>query len=206
MVFIMVLSVLFCYNNVYADPNSSKGYAEYDDAKAEKNYQEALEKQKNEEISLEGKSTDNYLESLSVEDYKISPEFDKQTVDYVIEEKIHSNEITITATPSNEKAKIEGIGKIKLVEGQKYCRIDVISETGTVRTYMIYFDEETKEEYTKIPEENSETEETSSVIENNKQNIFFTAKNIIIILAIILILITVFLLVKKKKRKKGKHY
>ena len=102
--------------------------------------------------------------------------------------------------------KIEGIGKIKLGEGQKYCRIDVIAETGTVRTYMIYFDEETKEEYTKIPEENSETEETSSVIENNKQNIFFTVKNIIIILAIILILVTVFLLVKKKKRKKGKHY
>lgn len=206
-IFIIICGVFSCYT-VYADPNSSKGFAEYDDVKAEEENKKILEEQEKEQEAMVGKSNDNYLKSLEVEGYKISPEFDKQTIDYVINETLKSDEINIIATPSNEKAKIEGAGKIKLEENQKQCRIDVTAESGTVRTYMIYLGEQAKEEYKDTSEEdqNMQIEETGTVPEISNENTVSNNFIMIIILGIIIIIGMIFYAVRKSKNKtKRKH-
>ena len=204
-IFIMIYSVFCCYT-VYADPNSSKGFAEYDDVKAAEDNQKILEEQEKEQEEMVGKSTNNYLESLEVEGYEISPQFDKQTIEYLINEKLKSNEINIIATPSDAKATIEGAGKIKLEENQKQCRIDVIAETGTVRTYMIYLGEQVKEEYKNELEEsnNLQTEEAQIVLEEDTQGIAEIDKSVCIVLVILIVAFTI-LFIQKNKKAKRKH-
>lgn len=166
-----------CYS--FADPGSSKGFADYDDTKAEQESEKVLEEQ-NKNFDSE-KSTNNYLEDLQVEGYKLSPEFDKQTLEYTINEEITSDKISIKATASDSKATIEGIGNVKIEENQNQCRIDVTSESGTVRTYIIKFKkaetvEKNEEENNQIAQntvdENQEITNQENIQENveNKQN------------------------------------
>lgn len=63
---------------VYADPGSSKGFAEYNDTIAEEESKKIQEEQQQEEKNNEGKSTNNYIKKIEVEGYEISPEFDKK--------------------------------------------------------------------------------------------------------------------------------
>lgn len=196
-----IIILLFCsYSLVYAIPDSSKGFAEYDEVKAEEENKEKEEEQKKEQETIIGKSTNNYLENLEVEGYELSPSFDKQTIDYVLEGEIKSKEITILATPSDERAKVEGSGKITLEANQKECRIDVIAESGTIRTYKIYLGEQTREEEkTQISSENTTlTEETSAAPEENDYRIG------VILLVIVMILILI-LGLKKRKSKRNKR-
>lgn len=166
-----------CYSS--ADPGSSKGFADYDDTKAEQESEKVLEEQ-NKNFDSE-KSTNNYLEDLQVEGYKLSPEFDKQTLEYTINEEITSDEISIKATASDSKATIEGIGNVKIEEKQNQCRVDVTSESGTVRTYIIKFKkaetvEKNEEENNQIAQntvdENQEITNQENIQENveNKQD------------------------------------
>ena len=112
------------------------GMADWDDKSADEAANKQLQEQKNELVDIVSKSTNNYLDSLSVEGYKISPSFDKQTVNYDIG-KIETNTINIKATPEDEKATVNGIGTITLNNGENDIRIDVVSESGTIRTYHI---------------------------------------------------------------------
>ena len=99
-IFITLVIIHFIYvGMVYADPNSSKGFAEYDDIKAQEENQKVVEQQEKEQNELIGKSTNNYLENLQVEGYELSPQFDAQTVEYVLKDKILVKEINIIATP-----------------------------------------------------------------------------------------------------------
>ncbi len=222
---IMFVTVgLLNVSKVYADPNSSKGFAEYDDAQAEQESQKMLEEQQKELQEAEGKSTNNYLESLKVEGYELSPDFDKQTIEYKIKGNVTSNEINIIATPSDSKAKVQGAGKVK-VEGNSF-RIDVIAETGTVRTYIIYLTDKTdnneqitqeeKEEQKQLEENQIEqpTEETSSIIQENSEiknnNIgnnetFFNSSTILVIIFVIIVIAIIGVLIVRNKNSKGKH-
>lgn len=205
--FTIIYSIFSCYT-VYADPNSSKGFAEYDDVKAEEENQKMIEEQEKEQESIIGKSTNNYLENLGVDGYEISPQFDKQTLGYTIKGDVKAGEeITIKATPSDSKAKVEGTGNIKLVEGQNQYRIDVTAESGTVRTYIIKIENLKKTEQNQnIVEENEEiptaTEEISTIPEedDSKENIGIS------IIIIIVIVISIAIIIKVRKViKKGKH-
>ena len=202
-------------NNCYvsADPSSSKGFAEYDDTKAQQESEKEIEEQNN-KFNTE-KSTNNYLESLQVEGYEISPEFDKQTLEYTINKEITSNNINIKATTSDSKAKIEGMGNIKLEDKQNQCRIDVTSESGTVRTYII------KIKRAETVEENNEKQENESVqdtVEENEKAIVeeYSQKNdnnvkqdnkLLYILGIVLLSIVVLIIIKvvTSKKEKGRH-
>ncbi len=117
--FILTLvGIVYCQNAVYADPNSSKGFADYTDEQAAEDANKLVEEQKKEESPV-GKSTNNYLESLEIEGYEITPDFDKQTLEYTIKGKVKKDELTIKAKADDEKAKIDGIRKYKTRTRQK---------------------------------------------------------------------------------------
>ena len=197
---IIMLSLLN-FDKVYADPNSSKGFAEYDDATAEEEYQEQIKQQEQHLSETANKSTNNFLEDLQVEGYNITPQFDKQTLQYTIEEEVKTDSINIIAKPSDQKATISGAGTIKLIDGQNEYRVDVTAESGTVRTYIIKLKQD---ESNMQDEENELTEENAtSVIEENdntqNNNFLYIILAIIVIVAIV---IAAFLIINKNK---GKH-
>lgn len=207
LVILMIISccIMHYFGNAYAAADSSKGFAEYTDEQADKETEEELKKQEKEIEKTTGKSRNNYLESLEVEGYELTPKFDKQTIDYVIKGEIKSDEIIIKATASDSKATIKGIGNIKIQPDKKQYEINVIAESGTVRTYYIYLNEQIKEEAINNLqnleiENNMQTEETNSISENN-----FIGKNIFLLLLVVLIIALVIIVIKKKKVK-GKHY
>ena len=214
---IIVLSVIILIsiqqNKVYADPNSSKGFAEYDDETAQQENQEMIQEQEQNFETI--KSTNNYLESLEVEGYKLVPEFDKQTLEYSLDEKVETNEIIINAITSDPKAKVEGNGKVELQPEQNQCRIEVVAESGTVRTYIINFEKtinenqnnDTVEVSTDIQENETELIKSDVEIEDKthyiEQKATIDAKIVclIIITAIIILSMFIIYVVKRKKKK-----
>ena len=82
-------------------------------------------------------STNNNLKTLEVAGYKISPNFNKDTLEYKLEVEEKVEEITVNATLEDSKAKINGTGKIKVSEGENKINIVVTSEKGTKKTYTI---------------------------------------------------------------------
>lgn len=153
---IAIMCVMINYTNVYANPNSSRGFADYSDEDAEKENEKLVETQ--DEKFDTTKSNNNYLESLKIEGYELTPEFDKQTVDYRINKPITESNIAITAKAFDDKAKISGIGNIKIDDNQNEFRIDVTAESGSVRTYKISFE--------KVDEEKKQAEEQENIIVN----------------------------------------
>ena len=120
--------------------NTSKveaSFADFTDEEADKQAQEQIKQQEKEHNITEVKSSDNYLINLQIDGYKLTPEFDKQTLEYTIDGDIKTNEININATPSNEKATINGAGIVKIEENKNEYRIDVTAENGSVRNYKI---------------------------------------------------------------------
>lgn len=199
---IMILSVL---TSVYAS------FADFTDEQADKQAQEQLKEQEKQHNDTVVKSSDNYLSSLQVEGYTLTPEFDKQTLEYTIKEEINKSEINIKVTTSNEKATVSGNGIVKIEEGKNEYRVDVTAENGSVRTYIIKLKETTNDKSNKTESVNEQVEKTTVEIENkdnvkqekNETNSSNITMYIIIGCAIVIILL-VFILSKKSKRK-GKH-
>lgn len=162
MIIAILIGIINCCN-VYAtekDPSSSKGFADYDDITAAEENEKLIEEQEREINDI--KSTNNYLENLQVEGYTISPEFEKQTMEYTLTEQVEVEEINIIAIASDEKALIEGVGITKLKTGKHQYRIDVTAESGTVRTYIINIEKTEKTE---------NTEKSDNIIENSTQEV-----------------------------------
>lgn len=136
---LMILFVWVCTTKVFADPNSSKGFLSYNEENQKREVEE-LEKAKEQEkdsTQVEVKSTNNYLKNLEVTGYKITPEFDKQTINYEITNEVDEDYIEINAQVDDEKATISGTGRVALNSGENNLKIEVTSESGTVRTYFI---------------------------------------------------------------------
>lgn len=136
---LMILFVWVCTTKVFADPNSSKGFLSYneEDQKREVEELEKAKEQEKDSTQVEVKSTNNYLKNLEVTGYKITPEFDKQTINYEITNEVDEDYIEINAQVDDEKATISGTGKVALNSGENNLKIEVTSESGTVRTYFI---------------------------------------------------------------------
>ena len=92
-------------------------------------------------ISTEGListySDNNYLSSLKVDNYKLSPSFNKKTLNYKLSLNSDVDKINISATPESDKASITGTGEISVLEGENKIDIVVTSESGDARTYTI---------------------------------------------------------------------
>ncbi len=82
-------------------------------------------------------SRDNYLIYLGTDKGKLSPEFNPLTEEYELELEVDETEIEISARPSDDTAKIEGLGKQKVPGGETTFEITVTSESGEIRIYKI---------------------------------------------------------------------
>ena len=127
----LIVITIILSSTVYA------GFADFDDETADKQAIEDLKEQEKKDKEAVGKSSNNYLKDLSVNGYKLTPKFDKQIINYKIKEEITDNEIEIEAIPADKRAKIIGIGKVKLQSGENEVKIEVEAENGVKRTYFI---------------------------------------------------------------------
>ncbi len=93
----------------------------------------------------EPKSTNNYLSSLTVSKGKLTPAFNRATVEYTLEfpedfDYKSFETLTVSAKAEHNKAKVGGAGDITVKEGENVVEIDVMPEAGNpVRTYKITF-------------------------------------------------------------------
>lgn len=83
------------------------------------------------------KNSDNNLKSLSIEGATISPEFNKDTLEYSAEFPSDTTKITINAEKNDSKASISGTGEREVVEGTNKIEIVVTAENGSTKTYII---------------------------------------------------------------------
>ena len=190
---LLVLTSNLISLNSYADPSSSQGFAGYDDATAEIKANEEI---KNQEISEEEKETvqssNNYLEKLEINGHKLIPEFDKQTINYEIE-NVDTEEIEVTAIAEDSRAIVSGTGKITLNSGENDVKVEVSAENGSVRTYHIKL-------YKKLNEQLSATNQENTIVNVESQE---SSKNIIMYV-IIAMIVMLFIIITAKTKTKAK--
>lgn len=106
--------------------------------------EEKEDKPNNVDNSTPKKSGNNQLASLKVSAGVLSPTFESTKSEYTLELAKGSEEIIVEATAKDNKAKIEGIGKINLHPGNNEIKILVTAENNTSKTYLIkvYVEEE----------------------------------------------------------------
>ncbi len=98
--------------------------------------------------------------------------FKKATTSYDVSVPNEASSITIYATANSNKAKVEGIGKKELKEGQNSFEIKVTAEDGkTTKKYTLNITRKTAEESSNTNTENEENNETE---ESNKNIIGLT--------------------------------
>jgi len=87
----------------------------------------------------EGKtlSINNYLSSLKVENHTLTPEFNKDTLEYSLNLPSDTESINIIADKEDKKANIIGAGEVKVSEGINTLEIIVTAESGNKKTYVI---------------------------------------------------------------------
>lgn len=87
----------------------------------------------------EGKtlSINNYLSSLKVENHTLTPEFNKDTLEYSLNLPSDTESINIIADKEDKKANIIGTGEVKVSEGINTLEIIVTAENGNKKTYVI---------------------------------------------------------------------
>lgn len=82
-------------------------------------------------------SGDNNLSSLGIENYSLTPEFNKDTLEYNVELEPDTSEINISATASHGGTTIEGAGTREVTDGDNRLEIKVTAENGSSKTYVI---------------------------------------------------------------------
>lgn len=82
-------------------------------------------------------NNNNFLNSLSAGSCKLSPTFDRYTMEYTgeVDEKV--TEITVTAAKNATDATITGTGTVKLKPGENVIPITVTATSGQTRVYTI---------------------------------------------------------------------
>ena len=86
----------------------------------------------------ENGNTNAYLKSLSVDGYNLTPAFDSLTCqDYSLVVPGSCKSIHINAVPACSKAKVSGIGDVKLGEGVNTIVIKVTAENGFEKEYTL---------------------------------------------------------------------
>lgn len=90
----------------------------------------------------EQKSSNNKLSSLSIEGYTLTPEFNKDTNKYYLSVNQNVNELKVTVSTEDSKAKYEISGNDKLEFGKNKILINVIAEDKTKNEYIIEVNKE----------------------------------------------------------------
>lgn len=82
-------------------------------------------------------SNDNALSSLAVDGYTLTPEFNRDTLEYKVELVPETTKINVVANPNHGGASISGAGERDVIDGDNRLEIVVTAENGAQRTYII---------------------------------------------------------------------
>lgn len=170
-IMIMIFSIVFSNNYIYAS------FADYSDEDAEKETNNLI--QQHEEQFDSEKSDNNYLKELKITGGTLSPNFDRQTLEYTFKVENETNKINITAISEDSSAKVNGAGEIEILEVSE-CKIEVIAESGTTRTYFIKIikqNEEIKEQNNTENEISENETKENEIIENTAVNTNTNSQN-----------------------------
>ena len=87
--------------------------------------------------STPGKSGNNALSTLTVSAGTLAPAFDPAITEYTLSLPSQSDRLTITATPSDSNATVQGDGELTLQEGENTLPLVVTAENGDTKTYTV---------------------------------------------------------------------
>lgn len=83
------------------------------------------------------KDTNNFLKSLNIKDYTLTPEFNKETLEYSVNVPSTVDKIELEGEQESGYATLSGTGEYEVNEGINTFEITVTSETGVDRVYKI---------------------------------------------------------------------
>ncbi len=87
--------------------------------------------------STPGKSGNNALSALTVSAGTLAPAFDPAVTEYTLSLPQGTEKLTLTATPSDSNATVQGDGELTLQEGENTLPLVVTAEDGSAKTYTI---------------------------------------------------------------------
>lgn len=90
------------------------------------------------------------LKTLSVNGYSLTPDFDKDTLEYTVVVPFSVTKAKVTAEPYHSGASVEGAGEIELKEGTTDVSLTVTAENGYIRIYVIHIAREEDAEAGKV--------------------------------------------------------
>ena len=87
--------------------------------------------------SAPGKSGNNALSALTVSAGTLTPVFDPAVTEYTLSLPQGTEKLTLTATPSDSNATVQGDGELTLQEGENTLPLVVTAENGDTKTYTV---------------------------------------------------------------------
>lgn len=87
--------------------------------------------------STPGKSGNNALSALTVSAGTLAPAFDPAVTEYTLSLPQGTEKLTLTATPSDSNATVQGDGELTLQEGESTLPLVVTAENGDTKTYTV---------------------------------------------------------------------
>ncbi len=87
--------------------------------------------------STPGKSGNNALSTLTVSAGTLTPAFDPAVTEYILSLPQGTEKLTLTATPSDSNATVQGDGELTLQEGENTLPLVVTAENGDSKTYTV---------------------------------------------------------------------
>lgn len=84
-----------------------------------------------------GKSGNNALSALTVSAGTLNPAFDPAVTEYTLSLPQGTEKLTLTATPSDSNATVQGDGELTLQEGENTLPLVVTAENGDTKTYTV---------------------------------------------------------------------
>lgn len=87
--------------------------------------------------SAPGKSGNNALSALTVSAGTLTPAFDPAVTEYALSLPQGTEKLTLTATPSDSNATVQGDGELTLRAGENTLPLVVTAENGDTKTYTV---------------------------------------------------------------------
>ena len=87
--------------------------------------------------STPGKSGNNALSTVTVSAGTLTPAFDPAVTEYTLSLPQGTEKLTLTATPSDSNATVQGDGELTLQEGENTLPLVVTAENGDTKTYTV---------------------------------------------------------------------
>ena len=84
-----------------------------------------------------GKSGNNALSTLTVNAGTLTPAFDPAVTEYTLSLPQGTEKLTLTATPADSSATVQGDGELTLQEGENTLPLVVTAENGDTKTYTV---------------------------------------------------------------------